>query len=383
MNVYKIKRRWQLVLFIAAILIGMASLLYTNQMVGKMARQERLKAEMLADAWSQIVNAGDEDVNLDFFAGVIENNETIPVIVTDSTDRIILTRNLDTARLSNPHYISVQLAKMKAHAPPVVIPLPPSDVQYLYYNQSILLTRLQFYPYLQLAVVLVFIFVAWLAFRISRKFEDNQIWVGLTRETAHQLGTPISSLIAWVEMMRIRNSDQDMLIELEKDVARLEKITERFSKIGSKPVMTLQDVGPVITTAVNYVRSRSSGKVKFTMNMSSEPVLVPLNAALFEWVIENLCKNAIDAMQGEGRIDIDLYDRSNEVQIDIKDNGKGIPKSMFKTVFRPGYTTKKKGWGLGLSLVKRIVEEYHEGRIFVQQSDINKGTVFTIVIKKL
>jgi signal transduction histidine kinase len=348
-----------------------------------MAHQEKLKAEMLADAWSQIINAGDNDVNLDFFAGVIENNETIPVIVTDSSDHIILTRNLDSVRVSNPRYVSTQLAKMKAHAPPIIIPLPPSERQFLYYNQSILLTRLQFYPYLQLGVVLLFILVAYLAFKVSRKFEDNQIWVGLTRETAHQLGTPISSLIAWVEMMRIRKSDQDMLSELEKDVTRLEKITERFSKIGSRPVLSMQDVNSVIQTAVNYVRSRSSDKVKFSLNLPAEPVVIPLNAALFEWVIENLCKNAIDALQGEGRIDINLGGHSQWVQIDIKDNGKGIPKSMFKTVFRPGFTTKKKGWGLGLSLVKRIVEQYHEGRIFVQQSEINKGTIFRILLKKL
>jgi signal transduction histidine kinase len=229
---------------------------------------------------------------------------------------------------------------------------------------------------------LIFILVAYLAFRVSRKFEDNQIWVGLTRETAHQLGTPISSLLAWVEMLRIRNGDKEMLTELEKDVTRLEKITERFSKIGSKPMMTRQDINAVIRIAVNYIRSRSSDKVSFNMNLPAEPVEIPLNAALFEWVIENLCKNAIDALQGEGRIDIAVAVLSQWVQIDLSDNGKGIPKSMFKTVFRPGFTTKKKGWGLGLSLVKRIIEQYHEGKIFVLQSEINKGTVFRILLKR-
>jgi len=382
LNGYKNKRRWQLILFIAAVIIGMASLLYTNRLVKKMARQEQLKAGMLANAWTQIVNAGPEDGTLDFFAGVIEDNETIPVIVTDSLDNIVLTRNLDSVRLSNPRYVAKQLGKMKEHADAVIIPLPPSDRQFLYHNQSVLLTRLQFYPYIQLGIVLLFIMVAYLAFRVSGKFEENQVWVGLTRETAHQLGTPISSLMSWVEMMKIRNGDREMLTELEKDVTRLEKITERFSKIGSKPVMTGQDISMVIRTAVNYIKTRSSDKVKFSLNLPATPVVIPLNAALFEWVIENLCKNAIDALQGEGNIEITISSMSQLVQIDISDSGKGIPKSMFTSIFKPGFTTKKKGWGLGLSLVKRIIEQYHEGRIFVYQSEINKGTIFRILLNK-
>lgn len=381
MNVFGNRRRWQLILFIGAVVIGMASLLYTNQLVKKMARQEQLKAGMLAHAWTQIVNAGSDDVNLDFYAGVIEDNETIPVIVTDSLDNVIFTRNLDSERLSD-QYIARHLRKMKEHAEPVIIPLPPSDKQYLYYDQSTLLTRLQYYPYIQLGIILLFILVAYFAFRFSVKFEENQVWVGLTKETAHQLGTPISSLLAWVEMMKIRNSDREMLTELEKDVNRLEKITERFSKIGSNPVTIPQDVNTVIRTAVNYIRTRSSGKVKFQFDMSADPVVVPLNSALFEWVIENLCKNAIDAMQGEGSISISVVPSAQTVQIDISDTGKGIPKPMFNEIFKPGFTTKKKGWGLGLSLVKRIVEQYHEGRIFVQQSELNKGTVFRILLRK-
>ena len=273
LNVYKKRQRWQLLLFIAAVCIGMASLLYTNQLVKKMARQEQIKAGMLADAWTQIVNAGPDDANLDFYAGVIEGNETIPVIVTDSADQIILTRNLDTMRLHNPRYVAGKFRSMKEHAEPIIIPLPPADRQYLYYSQSLLLTQLQYYPYIQLAIVLLFISVAYFAFRTSRKFEENQVWVGLTRETAHQLGTPISSLIAWVEMMRIRNGDKEMLAELEKDVTRLEKITERFSKIGSNPVMTLQDINEVILTAVNYIKTRSSDKIKITLNLPSKPVV--------------------------------------------------------------------------------------------------------------
>src|SRR5512133_603089 len=352
MSIFKNRQRWQLMLFIAAVLTGMGSLLYTNQLVKKMARQERLKAEMLAAAYTHILNAGPIEENLDFYAGVLEDNETIPVIVTDSADNIILSRNLDSVRIHNQSYLNRKFNEMKEHSDPVVISIPPSEKQFLYYSESVLLSQLRYYPYIQLALILLLIFVVYLAFRTSRKFEENKVWVGLTRETAHQLGTPISSLLAWVEMMKIRNTDKDMLIELEKDVSRLEKITERFSKIGSKPVMTPQNISFVIQNAVNYIKSRSSDKIIFKLNLPAEPVIVPINAALFEWVVENLCKNAIDALQGKGNIDITVADLSQTVQIDVKDTGKGIPKNMLTRVFEPGFTTKKKGWGLGLSLVK-------------------------------
>jgi signal transduction histidine kinase len=382
LNPYKNRQRWQLVLFIAAVIIGMSSLMYTNQLVKKMARQEQLKAGMMADAWTQIVNSGSDQTNLDFYAGVIEDNETIPVIVTDSSNNLVFARNLDTSRLNSERYIHRKLEKMRENADPIVIGLPPADQQYLYYSKSLLLTQLLYYPYYQMGIVLLFILVAYFAFRTSRKAEQNQLWVGLSKETAHQLGTPISSLMAWVEMMKIRNGDKEMLAELEKDVTRLEKITERFSKIGAKPVLSVKDIVGVLSTAVNYIKTRSSDKVKFVLNLPQNPVLIPINAALFEWVIENLCKNAIDALQGEGKIEITLTQSAQLVTIDISDTGKGIPKSAFTTVFKPGYTTKKKGWGLGLSLVKRIIEEYHEGRVFVNQSELNKGSVFRINLKK-
>ncbi|MBN2812490.1 MAG: HAMP domain-containing histidine kinase [Bacteroidales bacterium] len=347
-----------------------------------MAIQEKLKAEMLANAWMQIVNAEPDDSDLDFFAGVIEDNHTIPVMVTDSLQEIVFHRNLNAKRMANPRYIKRIMGRMKAHAAPIVILLAPGEHQYLYYDQSVLLTRLAYYPYIQLGIVLLFILVAYVAFRASRKFEENHLWVGLSKETAHQLGTPISSLMAWVEMMKIRDTDKEMLTELEKDVSRLEKITERFSKIGSKPALQAEPIVHIIERAVNYIKSRSSGKIRFDISPPGHEVIVPLNAALFEWVIENLCKNAIDAMQGQGSIDIVVSDNHHQVQIDIRDTGKGIPKNMFANVFKAGYTTKQKGWGLGLSLVKRIVEEYHEGRVFVNQSELNKGTVFRIILKK-
>ena len=382
MNIYKQKQRWQFFLFITAVIIGIASLLYTDQLVKKMAVEEHKKAEMMAEAWTQIVNSSADDANLDFYAGVIKDNETIPVIVTDSLDNIVITRNLDTSRLEKPRYVARKLDNMKEHADPIMIELSPTEKQYLYYSKSILLSQLLYYPYIQLGVVVLFILIAYFAFRTSRKFEQNQVWVGMSKETAHQLGTPISSLMAWLEMMKIRSSDTEMLTELEKDVNRLEKITERFSKIGSKPVLVKENIIKVIDTAVNYIKTRSSGKVRFNLKMPPGEIAVPLNVALFEWVIENLCKNAIDALSGEGEIEIALTDYTQVVYVDIRDTGKGIPKSMFLAIFRPGFTTKKKGWGLGLSLAKRIIEEYHDGKIFVHQSEMNKGSVIRIVLKK-
>jgi anti-sigma regulatory factor (Ser/Thr protein kinase) len=382
LNIYKQKQRWKLLLFIFAVIIGLTSLRYTNQLVRKMSREERKKAEMLAEAWKQIINAEANDPNLNFYTRVIADNETVPVIVVDSLNNILFTRNLDSVKQKNPQYLTRKLQQMKANSGPIIITLSPVEKQYLYYNQSIILTQLAYYPYIQFGIIFMFILVAYFAFNTSMKFEQNQVWVGLSKETAHQLGTPISSLMAWVEMMKIRKGDGEMLIELEKDVNRLEKITERFSKIGSKPALVKDNVITVILTAVNYLRSRSSGKIRINLNLPAYEVIVPLNAALFEWVIENLCKNAIDALNGQGQIEIALTDFTQVIYIDIRDTGKGIPKSMFKTIFKPGFTTKKKGWGLGLSLAKRIVEAYHDGKIFVHQSELNKGSVIRIVLKK-
>jgi anti-sigma regulatory factor (Ser/Thr protein kinase) len=382
LNIYKQKQRWKLLLFIFAVIIGLTSLRYTNQLVRKMSREERKKAELLAEAWKQIINAEANDPNLNFYTRVIADNETVPVIVVDSLNNILFTRNLDSVKQKNPRYLVRKLQQMKANSEPIIITLSPVEKQYLYYNQSVILTQLAYYPYIQFGIIFMFILVAYFAFNTSMKFEQNQVWVGLSKETAHQLGTPISSLMAWVEMMKIRKGDGEMLIELEKDVNRLEKITERFSKIGSKPALVKDNVITVILTAVNYLRSRSSGKIRINLNLPAYEVIVPLNAALFEWVIENLCKNAIDALNGQGQIEIALTDFTQVIYIDIRDTGKGIPKSMFKTIFKPGFTTKKKGWGLGLSLAKRIVEAYHDGKIFVHQSELNKGSVIRIVLKK-
>ena len=382
MNIYTQKLRWKFLLFISAISIGVSSLLYTNNLVGKLAVEERKRAELLFEAQRKIINAEMTDPNLDFYGKVIENNETVPVIVLDSLDNISFMRNIDPAKMENPRYVKKELKQMKETSDPIIVNVSPTERQFLYYSKSTILTKLTVYPFVQLGIILLFILVAYFAFSSSRNAEQNQVWVGLSKETAHQLGTPISSLLAWLEMMKLKSSDPDLLIELEKDVKRLEKITERFSKIGSKPILKKDNLITVISSAVNYLKTRSSGSIKFNVHLSSEELIVPINASLFEWVIENICKNAIDATNGQGEVDLFISDHNQVVYVDVSDTGKGISKGLFKTIFKPGYTTKERGWGLGLSLAKRIVEEYHDGRIFVHQSEIGKGTVIRIVLKK-
>jgi signal transduction histidine kinase len=381
-NIYTRKLRWKFFLLVAAIAIGVSSLWYTNKLVRKLSVEEHKRAELLAEAQRRIVNSEMADQNLDFFIQVIQNNETVPVIVVDSMDNIYFMRNLDSVKMKNPRYVDKKLRQMKIYSEPIIINLSPSEKQYLYYSKSTILTKLTYYPFVQLGIILLFILVAYFAFSSSRKAEQNQVWVGLSKETAHQLGTPISSLLAWLEMMKLKSNDPDLLIELEKDIRRLEKITERFSKIGSKPILKKDNLINVISTAVNYLKTRTSENIKFNLHFSIDELFLPLNSSLFEWVIENICKNAVDAINGKGEIDIYVTDHNQVVYVDVSDTGKGISKSKFKTIFKPGYTTKERGWGLGLSLAKRIVEEYHDGKIFVHQSEIGKGTVLRIVLNK-
>lgn len=382
MNIYTRKLRWKFLLFIAAVSIGVSSLWYTNNLVRRLAVEERKRAELLAEAQLKFVNAELTDKNLDFYGKVMQYNETVPVIVVDSLDNILFMRNLDSVKMQNPRYVEKKLKQMKEDGNPVIIGLTPTERQFLYYSKSTILTKLTVYPFVQLGIILLFILVAYFAFSSSRNAEQNQVWVGLSKETAHQLGTPISSLLAWLEMIKLRTSESDMLAELEKDIKRLEKITERFSKIGSKPILKKENLISVIASAVNYLKSRSSGSIKFNVHLTTEELFIPLNASLFEWVVENICKNAIDATNGQGEIEIFITDHNQVVYVDVSDTGKGISKGKFKTIFKPGYTTKERGWGLGLSLAKRIVEEYHDGKIFVHQSELGKGTVIRIVLKK-
>lgn len=383
MNIYQRKVRWKFFLFIIAALIGISSLMYTNKLVNELSVEERKKVENWAEATRRIGLPETENNELVFLLKILQGNTTVPVIVTSSEGQILHHRNLDSIRATDSIYLYRQLEKMKEGYDPIRISLEPhGDYQMIYYDKSTLLTRLTYYPYVQLVVIMLFIVVAYLAFSSSRKAEQNQVWVGLSKETAHQLGTPISSLMAWHEMLKLKNTDKDLQEEFEKDLTRLEKIAERFSKIGSKPKLKQENIIQVLQNSLNYIKSRSSERIKVEFNPPEDKIFLPLNAELFEWVVENICKNGIDAMNGSGKIVLSLRDNTQVLYVDIADTGKGIPKNKFKTIFKPGYTTKERGWGLGLSLTKRIVEEYHDGKVFVHYSEIGKGTKIRIVLKK-
>ncbi|MFZ5939053.1 MAG: sensor histidine kinase, partial [Bacteroidota bacterium] len=291
---------------------------------------------------------------------------------------IIGFRNLDSLRSTKPGFLEHQLELMRDENDSITINISPDYNNYIFYRNSILLRKLGIFPYVQLAVIMLFIFVSYIAFSVSRKAEQNEVWTGLTKETAHQLGTPVSSLLGWVEIIKSTGTPPEIAEELRKDVSRLEKITERFSKIGAKPSLVPTDIRHTIQDSIQYLRSRVSNEIIIEFMPPAEPVEVPLNETLFSWVIENLCKNSMDAIEGKGKITVELKTVDNHVLVDVGDTGKGIPKSKYKTVFKPGYTTKKRGWGLGLSLSSRIVEMYHNGKIFVLASDPGSGTVIRI-----
>ncbi|MFW6248287.1 MAG: sensor histidine kinase [bacterium] len=383
MNIYSKKQVWKLFLLLFAIFIGIGSLLYTNHLVNRLSKEERKKVEIWAEATRQLGQQGIEGVNINFLVKIIQNNETVPVILVNDEGNIISHRNLDTSKIQHPGYLEKTLEKMKTVNEPIEIKLNENKKHYIYYKDSIILTKLLYYPYIQLGVILLFIVIAYYAFSVSRKAEQNKVWVGLSKETAHQLGTPTSSLMAWVEMLKLKNVDNKIVDELEQDTLRLEKIAARFSRIGSKPVMKKNSLNKLLDSSKQYMDKRFSEKVDLQLNLPSKELFIPLDRALFEWVIENVCKNAYDAIEGEGTIKIDIKENKSKIYIDISDSGKGIPKSKLKTVFKPGFTTKKSGWGLGLSLSKRIIEDYHDGRIFVLQSDHGgKGTTIRIILKK-
>jgi two-component sensor histidine kinase len=381
-SIYEKKQRWKLFLFFMAILIGAGSLIYTNRLVNALSDQERGKVELWAEAIKILISAETNGTDLSFPLTVMMNNSTIPVILTDSIGEVITHKNLDTIRVNNPVYLTRQLDKMRIANDSIPIDLGDGDMNFIFYGTSIMLNRLKYFPVVQLVVIMLFIFVAYLAFSSSRKAEQNKVWIGLSKETAHQLGTPTSSLNAWVELLKSRPEVSDIAAEIEKDALRLEKITERFSKVGSKPVLSETNLINVLHDSITYLKSRSSNQVSFHFSFPENEVILPLNESLFQWVIENICKNAMDAMDGKGEITISVEEQSQNVILDISDTGKGIPKSKFKTIFQPGYTTKKRGWGLGLSLSKRIVEEYHSGRIFILNSEQNKGTTLRMVLRR-
>ncbi|EOA53487.1 hypothetical protein HMPREF1214_04526 [Bacteroides sp. HPS0048] len=375
-------RRIKVVLVVSAVVIAVASLYISHQLVRDLSMEERLRMEVWAEAM-RAFNTADEKTDLNLVLKVLNANNTIPVIVAGEAGDIQTYRNIDVASNDSVSFLYKRLEHLKQYGSVIRINLSPgSDYIDVYYEDSLMLTRLSVYPYVQLGVVLIFVLVAIFALLSSKKAEQNKVWVGLSKETAHQLGTPISSLMAWTELLKSEYPSDGLIPCMAEDVARLQMIANRFSKIGSAPEMEEVDLRILLKEVTEYIAHRTSDKVKIVTHLPETSVTLPLNASLFGWVIENLCKNAIDAMDGVGRITISVTDSSNRWYIDVEDTGKGIIKSKHQTVFTPGYTTKKRGWGLGLSLARRIVEEYHSGRIFVKQSELNKGTVFRIELKK-
>ncbi len=380
MNTYRKRSKWNILLFLFAILIGVSSLIYTQFLVRNLKAEERKKVELWADATRRI-NSADTTQDLEFLFSIIENNKTVPVILTDGHDNIIDARNLETGKSNDPGDLGDRLERMKTFNEPILIDLGGGFTNRIYYKDSIILTQLTYYPYVQLGMIVLFIIVSFIALSTSRKAQQNQVWVGMSKETAHQLGTPTTSLSGWVEMLHSSYPDDPITKELALDVKRLEKVTERFSRIGSKPLLTKENIVNLIQNSVDYLKTRSSSKILFVLTYEQdEEIRIPVNPALFEWVIENICKNAIDAMEGNGEITIRVEEIDNHAVIDISDTGKGIPKSAYKKIFSPGFTTKERGWGLGLSLTKRIIEEYHHGRIFVRSSEIGKGSCIRIIM---
>lgn len=376
----------------------------SNRLVKDLAAQERDRMEIWADATKELASMSSESAidadgniamptDINFLFSIIERNHSIPVLLTDDHDQILQYRNfqlpepadsLNPMALSDANrlYLQSRLVKLKKSTNKIDINIDSTTTQHLYYEDSDVLRRLAYYPYIQLAVLLLFLAIAYFALISVKKAEQNKVWVGLSKETAHQLGTPISSLMAWTQLLEQLGVDKDMVADMDKDVNRLSKIADRFSKIGSMPDKELEFINEAVQTSLEYMSKRIPKRVKLTLHLTDDDNCgVMLCQSLFEWVMENLTKNAVDAMGGEGSIDITVRSRGlQHATILVTDTGKGIPRKHFKTVFNPGYTTKKRGWGLGLTLVKRIVEEYHGGKIFVKESEVGKGTTFCIEI---
>lgn len=369
-------------LVLAAIMIAIASLYVSHTLISDLSTEERVRMEVWAEAMKNLQTA-DADTDLTMVLKVLNANHTIPVIVTDQNEVVQTYRNIEISSTDTIATLEEKLVRFSREGNFIRINLNgEGDYLNVYYGTSLMLTRLAVYPYVQLTVVLIFVLIAIFALLSSKKAEQNKVWVGLSKETAHQLGTPISSLMAWTELLKAQYPQDNLIPAMTEDVERLQMIANRFSKIGSIPELEEADLKALLERVTDYIAHRTSDKVKIITRLPDEIPPVRINASLFEWVIENLCKNAIDAMGGVGTLHISVQETSRYWQIDVADTGKGIDKRNFEAVFAPGYTTKKRGWGLGLSLARRIVEEYHSGHIFVKQSEIDKGTIFRIELKK-
>ncbi|WP_449016892.1 ATP-binding protein [Prevotella sp.] len=380
-------RQVKILLVLAAIFIAVASLLISHSLIRDLAQQERSKMEVWAEAMRTLSEA-DDSADLSLVLKVLDENNTIPVVVLGKDGMVTEYRNVKISasnKSDSVKYVNKVAQQMKAAGQVIRIPLANNHNDYIEvcYDESLMLRRIAIYPYIQLGVVMLFVVVAIFALLTSKRAEQNKVWVGLSKETAHQLGTPISSLMAWLAILKESYPNDKLLPELDKDVQRLQLVADRFSKIGSIPEPVPASMNEVLYHVVDYMDRRTSKKIQMIADLPDEDIIIKMNASLFEWVIENLCKNAVDAMGGEcGQIVLHLEQLENKVVVEISDTGKGIKKKNIKNVFRPGFTTKQRGWGLGLSLAKRIVEDYHHGKIFVKSSELGKGTTFRIELKK-
>lgn len=400
MGIYERQRTGKLIFLVVSVIAIIIFLLISNSLVKELAQQERERMDIWASATQKLAKSN-IDSDFEFLLAIISQNNSIPVLVSDSAYNIIDYRNFRLPEEVNPDgapfeelspknkdFLTKRLRKagqgkplsMMANSDPhfIKVEIYLNNYQYIYYEDSILLKRLSMYPYIQLAVMIILVIIIYVAVVYTKRAEQNRVWAGLSKETAHQLGTPISSLMAWNEYLESTGVDKEITEEMNKDVKRLSVIADRFSKIGSMPEMQLEYLNDIVGQSLQYMKSRISGKVKIVMNLSEDDHGVLLSTPLFEWVMENLTKNAVDAMGGEGTITITTGTDKGKAWIEVKDTGKGIARKNFKNVFSPGFTTKKRGWGLGLTLVKRIIEDYHGGKIFVKDSEIGKGTTFRI-----
>lgn len=386
-------RRVKILLVFAAVVIAVASLVVSHILIRDLAMEEHNKMEVWAEAM-RTLNRADENTDINLVLKVINGNNTIPVIVLDSNGKVQAYRNIDIKDCENAEdtmrFVQYMGRKLMREDRDIRIAIDDSNTDSISsadyinvcYDDSVMLRRLASYPYIQLGVVMIFVVIAIFALLTSKRAEQNKVWVGLSKETAHQLGTPISSLMAWVEILKETYPDDDLIPEMNKDVKRLQLIADRFSKIGSLPEPVDTDLKEVMEHVIDYMDRRTSNKVKMVRDFPEGDIVVKINASLFEWVIENLSKNAVDAMGGEGTITLRIFEEPTKAVIEVTDTGKGIRKKDIRNVFRPGFTTKKRGWGLGLSLAKRIIEEYHKGKIWVKSSEVGVGTTFRIELKK-
>lgn len=373
---------WKTYLAIIALFIVSASLYYTSNLAGKLADEEKKKVEEVAKAERTLVNPASTSQAIDFAINIVDENTSIPLIITDQQGVVQSYKNIDTVHSLNPHNVVHEKLEdfKKQHA---AIPADyGTGKQYIYYGESYLLTQLRYFPYVQLAIIVLFLIVVLFALSTAHRSLQNQVWVGLSKETAHQLGTPLSSMEAWLELLRESDGHDEAVIEMQKDLDRLKLVADRFGKVGSAPQLKEENLVTQLENIVGYMQKRAPQKVSITLHSKEKDVPVNISGPLFDWVMENLIRNALDAMAGKGKIDITITNTQQQVWVDVQDDGKGIPSHQAKKVFDPGFTTKKRGWGLGLSLSRRIIERYHHGSIYVKQSEVGKGTTFRIILRR-